>query len=144
MTKRTKTVMVFGTFDILHLGHIHMFEKARQYGDKLVAVVARDINVEKVKGVGPFNSERERLKFVKHIDLVDGAVLGDKTDVYKVIKKIKPEVIALGYDQKNYVDKLGHALIALGLNKTKIVRLTECQPNRMKTTKIKKYIERMI
>jgi len=138
------TVMVFGTFDILHLGHIHMFEEARQYGDKLVAVVARDINVEKVKGIGPFHNEQERLKFVKHINLIDEAVLGDKTDVYKVIKKIKPDVVALGYDQRMYVDKLGRALVQLGLNKTKIVRLSECQPKRMKTTKIKKYIERMI
>ncbi|MBI4992857.1 MAG: FAD synthase [Candidatus Magasanikbacteria bacterium] len=137
-------VMVFGTFDILHLGHIHMFEEAREYGDKLVAVVARDINVEKVKGIGPFHNENERLKFVKHINLVDEAVLGDKTDVYKVIKKIKPDVIALGYDQRVYIDKLSRALVELGLNKTKIVRLSECQPKRMKTTKIKKYIERMI
>ncbi|OGH72229.1 MAG: hypothetical protein A2921_03850 [Candidatus Magasanikbacteria bacterium RIFCSPLOWO2_01_FULL_43_20b] len=138
------TVMVFGTFDILHLGHIHMFEEARQYGDKLVAVVARDINVERVKGIGPFHNEQERLKFVKHINLIDEAVLGDKTDVYKVIRKIKPDVVALGYDQRMYVDKLGRALVQLGLNKTKIVRLSECQPKRMKTTKIKKYIERMI
>lgn len=138
------TVMVFGTFDILHLGHIHMFEEAREYGNKLVAVVARDVNVEKVKGIGPFHNEQERLKFVKHINLIDEAVLGDKTDVYRVIKKIKPDVIALGYDQKVYVDKLGRALVKLGLDKTKIVRLTECQPKRMKTTEIKKYIERMI
>ena len=115
--------MVFGTFDILHLGHIHMFEEARQYGDKLVAVVARDINVERVKGIGPFHNEQERLKFVKHINLIDEAVLGDKTDVYKVIRKIKPDVVALGYDQRMYVDKLGRALVQLGLNKTKIVRL---------------------
>jgi len=76
--------------------------------------------------------------------LIDEAVLGDKTDVYKVIRKIKPDVVALGYDQRMYVDKLGRALVQLGLNKTKIVRLSECQPKRMKTTKIKKYIERMI
>ena len=136
--------MVFGTFDILHLGHIHMFEEARQYGDRLVAVVARDINVEKIKGIGPFHNEQERLKFIKCINLVDEAILGDKTDTYRAIKKIRPNIIALGYDQKMYVDKLGRALVDLGLNKTKIVRLTEYQPKRLKTNKIKKYIERMI
>lgn len=138
-----KKVMIFGTFDIIHGGHIHMFKQAREYGDYLIAVVARDVNVEKVKGIGPMHDEKERLDFVSHIDLIDKACLGDKTDVYMVIKKEKPDVIALGYDQKVYVDKLADAITHAGLNTT-IARLSEYQPKRLKTHKIKKYIERML
>lgn len=138
-----KTVMVFGTFDILHAGHLHMFKEARAYADKLIVVVARDVNVEKIKGIGALHSEKERLYFLENIKFVDEVVLGDKVDVYKVIKEIKPDIIALGYDQKIYVDKLEDAITDAGLE-IKIVRLSPYQGNRLKSNKIRKYIERMI
>jgi len=135
--------MVFGTFDIVHAGHLHMFKQAKEYGDKLIAVVARDINVEKVKGLGALHNENERLYFLQNIKLIDEVAFGDKTDVYKVIKEIKPEIIALGYDQKVYVDKLEEEIIKAGLS-TRIVRLNDYQPNKFKTNKIRKYIEKML
>ena len=138
-----KTVMVFGTFDIVHAGHLHMFREAKEYGDRLIAVVARDINVEKVKNLGPLHNENERLYFLQNIKLVDEVVLGDEKDVYKVIKEIKPDVIALGYDQKVYVDRLEEEIMNVGLN-TQIVRLNDYQPNKFKTHKVRKYIERLI
>src|SRR3989339_2092009 len=103
-------VMIFGTFDIIHGGHIHMFKQAREYGDFLTAVVARDVNVERIKKRGALHNEVERVYFLKHIDLIDEVVLGDKTDVYKVIAKQKPDVVALGYDQRVYVDELEEAI----------------------------------
>lgn len=138
-----KKVMVFGTFDIVHCGHLHMFKKAREYGDILVVVVGRDKNVEKIKGIGPMHNENERLDFISHIDLVDNALMGDKDDIYKVIREQHPDVIALGYDQKTYIDQLEEEISKAGL-KTEIVRLSEYQPNRLKSSKIKKYIERMV
>ena len=138
-----KTVMIFGTFDIVHAGHLHMFKEAKAYGDKLVAVVARDVNVEKIKDIGSLHNENERLYFLENIKLIDSALLGDKTDVYKVVKEIKPDVIALGYDQKVYVDELEDAITDAGL-KTRIVRLAPYQENKFKTNKIRKYIERLI
>jgi len=136
-------VMIFGTFDIIHGGHIHMFKEAREYGDKLIAVVARDINVERIKEYGSLHSEQERLEFLTHIDLIDEVVLGDETDVYKVIQDQKPDVIALGYDQKIYVDELENAITKFGLN-TRIVKLTPYREGELKTNKIRKYIERLV
>lgn len=135
--------MIFGTFDIIHGGHIHMFKQAREYGDYLIAIVARDVNVEKIKGIGPMQDEQERLDFVSHIDLIDQARLGDKTDVYKVIREERPDIIALGYDQKIYVDHLAEAITKAGLQ-TQIVKLQEYESKRLKSSKIKKYIEKMI
>lgn len=131
--------MVFGTFDILHLGHLNLFKQAKQLGDKLVVVVARDCNVEKIKGQSPLHNEKERLEFLRYIDLVDEVMLGDKKDMYKVIGKVKPNVIALGYDQVVDVSKL-----AFDFAQAKIKRLRPYKPVKAKSNKIKKYLTRFI
>ena len=138
-----KTVMIFGTFDILHYGHFHLFHEARKLGDRVIAVVGRDKNVRYVKGVKPFHNEKERAAILSHINLIDEVVLGDSKDVYKVIRKFRPDIIALGYDQKAYVDGLRIALKELQLP-TKIVRLKSFGARKYKTGKIKKFLSRMI
>jgi len=135
--------MIFGTFDIIHGGHLHMFKEAREYANYVIAVVARDVNVERIKEYGALHNENERLEFLNHIDLIDEVVLGDKTDVYKVIKEKRPDIIAFGYDQKVYVDELADAITEVGLN-TKIVRLTPYREGELKSDKIRKYIERLV
>lgn len=134
-----RLVMLFGTFDLLHAGHIALFKQARHYGKQLVVVVARDQTVKKIKGRLPVHDERNRLALLKHIDLVDEAILGDKTDFYKVIGDIRPDVIALGYDQRAFVDGLRGKLKENKL-KIKIVRLRAYQPRKMKSGKIRSYL----
>jgi len=92
-----KKVMVFGTFDVLHEGHLNLFEQARKYGDYLIAVVARDKSVKKMKSFLPHQNELERLENVKKH--VDKAIIGYEDDFYKVIEEQKPDVICFGYDQ---------------------------------------------
>lgn len=138
-----KTVMIFGTFDILHFGHLQLFLEARKLGDRLVAVVARDTNVEKVKGRKPFHLETERKDFLEHIDIIDEVRLGDMNDVYKVIADVKPDVIALGYDQKVFVDDVEEKCAAYGL-KPFLVRLTPHKEEQYKTSKIKQYLDAVV
>ena len=99
-----KKVMVFGTFDVLHKGHLNFFSQARKYGDYLIAVIARDNTVKEVKGRFPRNNEKKRLAEVKKY--VDKAVLGYIKDKHKVISKFKPDIICLGYDQKEFISGL--------------------------------------
>ncbi len=134
-----KTVMLFGTFDLLHAGHIAFFKQGRKFGDKLIVVVARDVNVQKTKGQLPLHNEKERLELLKHIDIIDQAVLGDAHDVYKVIKKMKPNVVALGYDQVAFTDKLQAKLTEFKLA-TKIVRLKPYQAQTKKSSKLKEHL----
>ena len=95
-----KTVLLFGTFDFLHSGHIFTFEEAKKLGDVLVVSVARDIAIETIKGKKPLRSEEERLALVNHINIVEDAFLGDeKLGVYSFFEKFFPDIIALGYDQ---------------------------------------------
>lgn len=128
--------MVFGTFDIIHLGHIHFFKQAKKLGDRLVVIVSRDVNARRVKGVKPINTEKERLELLQHIDVIDKVILGDTKVVYRPVRALKPDVIALGYDQQAFVDKLEQKIKEFKLN-TKIVRLKPYQPTTKKSSKIK-------
>ena len=134
-----KTVMVFGTFDILHLGHIDLFLQAKKYAEHLIAVVARDERAKKIKGKSPIHSEEERRILLGHIDCVDEAILGDESDVYSVILEKKPDIIALGYDQKEFVDRLGSKIIENNL-KTEVVRLSPYKAEKYKSGIIKEVI----
>ena len=126
--------MVFGTFDVFHKGHESFLRQAYYYGDFLVAVVARDETVAKVKKRRTKNNERKRLLVLKKSGLVDKAILGNLGDKYAVIKKYKPDVIALGYDQDVFVSELKNKLIEFKLDKTRLVRLKSYYPKKYKSS----------
>jgi FAD synthetase len=102
--KRTKIVLASGVFDLLHLGHVKFLEAAKKAGGKnakLLVIVARDSTVQDAKGRRPIMPENQRLALVESLKVVDDAVLGlEDFDVGDVIQRIKPDVIALGYDQE--------------------------------------------
>jgi FAD synthetase len=125
-----KKVMIFGTFDMIHPGHINMIEQAKKYGDYLIVVIARDSTVEKVKGRLPRNSEQVRLQAMVNSHLADKVILGNIGDKFKVIADEQPDVIALGYDQKVIVDNLAEKVG----DKVKIVLLEAFKPEMYKTS----------
>jgi len=132
-----KTVMAFGTFDILHPGHLHFLRSARNLGDFLFVVVARDSTVRQLKGRNPQNNEKERLENVRALDFVDRAVLGSEgSDKYCIINRNRPDVICLGYDQGFFADNLEKELKKVGM-KTEVVRLKAYKPHKFKTSIIK-------
>jgi len=137
---KNKTALVFGTFDILHLGHLNFFKQAKKFGDILIVVVARNATVKKVKGKLPKNNEKKRLKLVKNTEIVDQALLGLEGNKYKIIKKIKPDVICLGYDQSVFIDNLQNELDKQNL-KTKIHRMKPYKENKYKSSKLKNIIK---
>ncbi|HEY4513491.1 MAG TPA: adenylyltransferase/cytidyltransferase family protein [Candidatus Paceibacterota bacterium] len=121
--KRTR-IMVFGTFDGLHLGHLNLFKQARRLAKRsfLIVSIARDKNVFKIKGKYPYNDERKRMALIKESRVVDKVILsGIKNHIPHIIK-IHPDVIALGYDQKAYVKNLKKDLSKKGIS-VKVVRL---------------------
>lgn len=124
--------MVFGTFDILHPGHIHMLKEAKEYGDYLVAVVARDNTVEQVKHKKPFNNQETRVNNVAALGIADKVVLGYEDDKHKIIVEEKPQIVALGYDQRFFIEDLEKALES----SAKIVRLAPYMPEKYKSSKL--------
>jgi FAD synthetase len=128
-----KTVMCFGTFDGLHPGHEDYFRQAREHGDRLVVVLARDATVVDVKGDLPANNEQDRLAVVQQHVLVDEAVLGNLDDKYRVIEEYQPDVICLGYDQETFTDTLDVELTRRGLATT-VVRCEAYFPDTFKSS----------
>lgn len=122
--------MCFGTFDNFHPGHRFYLEQAKKYGDYLIVIVARDYNVAKIKGRGPKEIERERQKKIAKIDFVDKAVLGRIKDKYAVIKKYKPSIICLGYDQEVNLKELKSVFLG------KIIRLKSYKEDKYKSSLI--------
>src|SRR3989338_6235564 len=108
MERKWIKLMVFGTFDGLHKGHVDFFRQARRLAENsfLVVSIARDRNVIRIKGKRPVLSEEKRVFLMKKSGLADKVVLGGIDDHLSHIAKEKPDIIALGYDQKNYVRNL--------------------------------------
>lgn len=129
-----KKVMVFGTFDVLHPGHLNLFKQAKRYGGKLIVVVSRDQVAHKVKGHSPTNKEKDRLALVTALRVVDQTVLGHLFDRLHRIKQIKPDVVCLGYDQIAFVSEMKKAF-----PKLKVVRLKSYKPRIYKSSKFKKW-----
>lgn len=131
-------VMCFGSFDVVHPGHIYYLSEAKKHGDELIVVIARDTTIKKLKKQKPHFDEKTRASHILSIPFVDKAILGDKKDYLAPIKKIKPDIIALGYDQKTVkTNNLKKHLIKLNIN-TKIIRIKAYQPDYFKSSKIKK------
>jgi FAD synthetase len=117
-----KTVMAMGTFDMLHPGHLSYLEEAKKHGDHLVVVVARDKTVEKERGRTPVVEEKDRLRLVQQLRVVDEAMLGNVGDKLVVVEQVKPDVICLGYDQKVDQKALEKELLKRGLH-IKVIRI---------------------
>jgi len=127
-----KKVMVFGTFDGLHKGHLSFFRQAKRYGDYLIAIIARNSTVWRLKGHLPIFGEKARLRAIKRVKTVDKAVLGHKKDYFRVILREKPKIICLGYDQK-IPGGLTPKIKKLGI---KIYRLKPYKPEFYKSSKL--------
>jgi FAD synthetase len=117
--------MATGTFDIIHPGHGYYLQESKKLGGKeahLVVVVARDATVRAKKRV-PVVDEEQRLETVRMLKPVDEAYLGSTTDMFKIVKKIDPDIISIGQDQHFDLDKLRNNLEKRNL-KAEVVKIT--------------------
>ncbi len=127
-------VMATGVFDILHSGHLHYLEEAKSLGDELYVVVATDATVRKRKHE-PITPERMRVELVQALKPVDKALLGTEGDMFETVRKIDPDIIALGYDQTFDEHKLEEELRKRGL-KARVIRLSKYEDDLNGTRKI--------
>jgi len=101
-------VLAAGVFDLLHYGHLRYLEEAKRQGGEgaeLIVVVARDSTVFKRKGRLPVLKEEHRRALVEGLKPVNRAILGElDLDMDKVIREVKPDIIAIGYDQEDLSD----------------------------------------
>lgn len=129
--------MAFGTFDFFHEGHESYLNQAKELGDYLIVVISRDHTVKQIKGELPLNSEKKRAETVKKSGIPNKVILGYLDDKHKVLKKYRPAIIALGYDQFVFTQKLKKTLIDLQLD-ANIRRLAPYFPQVFKSSLLKK------
>jgi FAD synthetase len=142
--RKQRVVLASGVFDLLHLGHVRFLEDAKNAGGpkaKLIVIIAKDSTVEKLKGRKPIMSEDERLALVKSLKVVDDALLGyEGLDIGEVVEKIKPDIIALGWDQTEMETSV-KAYLAKHKMQVSIVRIGKFGENSLdSSSKIKQKI----
>lgn len=138
-------VLIAGTFDIIHPGHINFIKQAEAWGDFLIIIIGRDQNVIKAKGRAPYYNEEQRFKnlddFLKSKTSKGyKLMLGDLNDPYKIIKEEKPEMVALGYDQQYHFNGLHQLLINSKLT-FKIQRLEPFKEDVCKSKNLRNAVE---
>jgi FAD synthetase len=131
-------IMAFGTFDILHIGHIDYLKQAKKIAgdEELVVVVARDENAEKYSHKKLIHDESERLELIKNLKVVDKAILGGKSPL-DILKKLKPKIVVLGYDQLIDNVDLEKEILSLGFIE-KVVRAKPHKHQHKKSSIIKR------
>ena len=117
-------VMAVGVFDLLHAGHLHYLEQAKSLGTELVVVVAHDDTVRSQKHE-PVTSQELRCRLVKGLKPVDEAIVGNSpgTPIFDILNVVKPNVIALGYDQKHSIDSIRNGLDEHGFSDVELTRV---------------------
>jgi D-beta-D-heptose 7-phosphate kinase/D-beta-D-heptose 1-phosphate adenosyltransferase len=104
------TVMVNGTFDVLHPGHISLLNTARSYGDWLIVAIDTDRRVKELKGDNrPINNQTDRKIMLSNLKAVDIVVLFDSTaELIELMKLYKPDVYVKGSDWKHDKESTAH------------------------------------
>ena len=126
----SKIVLAGGVFDIIHPGHIHTLNDAKKLGDVLVVVIATDKTAIKMKKRKPLHNAKLRQELVSSLTMVDLCVIGDEEDIFKTVDLVKPQIIALGYDQTHQEKFITDGCKKINLN----VRVARLESPRLETS----------
>ncbi|MCR8922114.1 adenylyltransferase/cytidyltransferase family protein [Dasania sp. GY-MA-18] len=94
-----KRVITFGTYDVFHLGHLRLLQRAAEYGDSLVVGVSSDALNFKKKGRNPVYGQHDRMDIVAALKVVDSVFLEEDLELkMEYIKAQKADVLVMGDD----------------------------------------------
>jgi FAD synthetase len=119
-----KRIMAVGVFDLLHAGHLHYLEQAKALGQHLTVVIAHDDTV-RVRKHEPVTNHDLRRRMVEGLKPVDTAIIGNPPEVpiFDILPVVKPDIIALGYDQEHAEESINKKLQQLGYQDIQVVRV---------------------
>ena len=121
-------VLAGGVFDIIHPGHIYTLNAAKALGDVLVVVVATNNTAVKMKKRKPLHSQQQRQELVNSLSMVDLCLVGQEDNIFKTVNRVKPQIIALGYDQIHQEKSIIEGCKKINLN-AKVARLQSPIPD---------------
>ena len=136
----SKIVLAGGVFDIIHPGHINTLNAAKKLGDVLVVVVATNKTAIKMKKREPLHSAQLRQELVSSLTMVDLCIIGDNEDIFKTVELVKPQIIALGYDQTHQKKFITEGCKKINLDVT-VARLGSPRPETSSSIIQKEYGE---
>jgi FAD synthetase len=123
-----KVVLVGGVFDLIHPGHIHTLKAAKSQGDVLVVVIARTSTAKKIRRERRiYHDESLRQELVSSLHFVDLAIIGKEGTLYDTVEFVKPDIIALGYDQAHTEKDVSENCAKRKLN-VRVIRLNTPLP----------------
>ena len=120
-------VLAGGVFDIIHPGHIHTLNSAKVLGSVLVVVAATDKTAERMKKRSPIHSQDQRRCMVDSLSMVDACMIGSDADIFETVNRVRPDIIALGYDQAHQEKFITEGCRRIGLD-ARIKRLDALDP----------------
>jgi D-beta-D-heptose 7-phosphate kinase/D-beta-D-heptose 1-phosphate adenosyltransferase len=92
-------VFTNGCFDLLHVGHITLLERARQEGDRLIVAINSDSSIRTLKGPPrPIVGERDRARVLAALGAVDAVTIFDDRTPLRLIEAVRPDVLVKGGD----------------------------------------------
>lgn len=129
-----RTVITFGTFDVLHIGHIKILERAKKYGDRLIVGVSSDALSFSKKQRYPVYPENERCEIIRSLQYVDDVFLEESLELKsEYIKKYKADILIMGNDWEGKFDMFKKLCEVIYLPRTEGISTTKL------ITEIKKY-----
>lgn len=125
MTKM-KTVITFGTFDVFHVGHLRILQRASRLGDSLVVGVSSDqLNFRK-KGRNPIYCESERLEIIAALGCVREVFLEESLELKAdYIQRFNADILVMGDDWKGKFDDFANICEVVYFERTPAISTTE-------------------
>jgi len=121
-----RRVITFGTFDVFHVGHINILERAKEQGGYLVVGVSSDILNFKKKGRYPVYSQKDRLKIVSSLSFVDDVFVEESLELKpKYIQEYNADVLVMGDDWSGRFDEMKAFCDVIYLPRTPSISTTE-------------------
>lgn len=121
-----KIILTFGTFDVFHIGHLHILERARKLGDKLIVGVSTDkLNYSK-KGRNPVYPQKERIEIISALKCVDGVFFEESLEKKReYIEKNNADILVMGDDWKGKFDEFSDICQVVYFERTPAISTTE-------------------
>ena len=136
--KSLHVVLAGGVFDIIHPGHISTLNAAKKLGDILVVVVATDNTAIKMKKQKPLHTQDQRKELVNSLTMVDLCLIGHEGDIFETVNQVRPQTIALGYDQVHQEKFITEGCKKINLD-AKVARLQSPIPDSSSSSIKKEY-----